>query len=504
MNFAHAYESDTELPPSEEEIEDAASTRTDAANADAFVRAYPNAYLYVVEWETWLAWDSKRWVLPGGKSGARDRIVQGIIRCTRLREIAARTTLRALETQLEAVLAVSGDTSVLDKSIKSQLRELTWLEQSQMSSRVSACEQLLRGRLAVSQASLDAQPWRLNVANGTLDLRTGDLYAHDRTDLLTQLTPIEYDRAALSPAWETFLDRAMGGSVELVAFLRRLVGYNLTGQTTEHSFAFHYGSGANGKSTFLSALRDLLGEYSCAAPRTLLIEPRNGAETHPAELARLHGKRLATCPEIPEGSELSEAKVKDLTGGDTIAVRRMNENWWDLRPTHKLHAAGNHKPIVKGTDLGIWRRIMLVPWIVTIPEAERDATLGDRIRAELPGVLAWAVQGCLEWRKDGLRPPAAVVAASEEYREESDILADWMDTLTWEPDAKVPMVQLYKSYRDWALELGQQPWSARRLAARLREKGARKWTARVEGKPAKVWLGVRIKTTMDRVAEEPN
>lgn len=487
--------------PTDDDLEDAASTRTDAANADAFVRAYPDTYLYVTEWEVWLAWDGMRWALPGGKSGARDRIVQGIIRSTRVRELAARRRMQSLEDDLAKALAVKADVTILDRAVKQCQGELRWLEASQMSSRVSAAEQLLRGRLGISQHDLDREPWLLNVANGTIDLRTGDLHHHDRADRLTQLTTIEHDPTATAPTWEAFLDRAMGGNVLLTAFLRRLVGYSLTGLTSEHCFAFHFGGGANGKSTFLAALRDLLGDYACAAPRSLLIEPRTG-DTHPTELARLHGKRLATCPEVPEGAELSEAKVKDLTGGDTIAVRRMNENWWDLRPTHKLHAAGNHKPIVKGTDLGIWRRIMLVPWLVTIPVEERDARLADKLRAELPGILNWALWGCADWNLAGLAPPQAVVDASAEYREESDILAEWLAELVWDAAATDTVAGVYASYREWAEAMGQAPWSARRLAVRLRERGASKTTLRHSGKHAKAWRGVRRRTVTDMLWEE--
>lgn len=494
MNSAPSFDDDD--LPTDEELEQQSSTRTDAANADAFVRAHPDTYRFVGEWEAWIAWDGTRWALPGGKAGARDAVLQAIVRCTRVREHAMRVQLVKLSAELLELEAQRLDTDEIEARIEWTEAELKHLVQSLNSSRVNACEALARGRLGIAMAVLDQHPMLFNVQNGTIDLRTGILRDHARSDYLTQLAPIDYDPSALAPTWEQFLFRAMADDQELVTFLRRLVGYTLTGKTNEQCLAFHHGhTGGNGKSTFLGAVRDLMGEYACAAPRTLLFEGRAGAQPHPTELARLYGKRLATCSEVPEEVEIAEAKVKDLTGGDVLPVRRMNENFWDLHPTHKLHMAGNHKPIVKGTDGGIWRRIRLVPWLVMIPEHERDGDLPAKLRAELPGILAWAVMGCLEWQQGGLRAPADVVDASNAYRGESDLMADFFGALVFEPNAVIAASTIYAKYETWARTVGLHVLSAVSFGRRLRTKGASAKTFRLHGKPTRGWHGVRFATT---------
>lgn len=492
---------------SEEELADAQSEKTDAANADAVVRSYPNTFLYVVEWEMWIIWDGTRWHLPGGKTGARDQVVHRIIRTARVRYISAKTRLRELEEEFKVLLTShdkdSPEVEANKLAQKSQASLIKWLEASQNSSRVAGCEMLLRGQLAIRKDELDTHPWLFNVANGTVDLRAGKLRPHDRTDLLTQMSAIEYDPAATALHWERLLSTAMNGDESLVLYLQRLIGYTLTGTTQEHVLVFHYGhTGSNGKSTFLAALRNLLGEYGCAAPKNLLFEPKNGAEPHPTELARLYGKRLAACSEVPENVELAEAKVKDLTGGDVISVRRMNENFWDLTPTHTLHAAGNHKPIVRGTDGGIWRRIKLVPWLVQIPEEQRDKGLGEKLRAELPGILNWALEGCRLWQMVGLSEPEAVTTASADYRAESDVLGTFFATqCVFAPEARNACKFLRKAYELWCEDMGYTPVGARVLNRRLREKGVTDITVRANGRPVQGWAGVRTRTDAELTRE---
>ncbi len=495
----------------DDELRDAQSQRTDAANADAVILAYPDTFRYVAEWETWIAWDSTRWSLPGGRSGAKDSVLQAIVRTSRVRYCQAKARLVVLEARELVILSEKGkDSDEYEANARAQKAEgklLAWLEQSQNTGRVTACETQLRGRLVVRMAELDAHPWLFNVSNGTIDLRTGELRSHDRTDLLTRIAPIEYDAAAKAPTWSAFIDRTMGGSLLMSLYLQRLVGYTLTGTTQEHVLVFHHGNtGSNGKSTFLATIRTLLGEYGCTAPRSLLFEPKNGAEPHPTELARLYGMRLATCSEVPENVELAEAKVKDLTGGDVLSVRRMNENFWDLIPTHTLHAAGNHKPIVKGTDGGIWRRIKLVPWLVTIPVEDQDHELGSKLRAELAGILAWAVAGCLEWQRVGLAEPSDVTEAGDEYRSESDVLGAFFSTrCVFEESARFSCKYFRKAYETWCEDMGHRSVGARILGRRLREKSVAPITVRVDGSPAQGWAGVRLKTNAEAVElEDPH
>lgn len=489
--------------PSIEELAAEAPRDTDAANVDAFVRLHGKGYRFVVEWGAWIAWSGKRWELPG----ARGRVLQAAVLVAREEHYRCRGRLAALQAELRPLkLAPQKDEDRIERietAIKREAKLLLWHTNSQNQGKLEAVAKGLERCLTVRMAELDADPWVINCANGTVDLRTGDLRPHDRDDLLTQIVDIEYDLEARAPLWSAFLSTAMRGSIGLTTYLQRLVGYTLTGLTAEHILVFHHGNtGSNGKSTFLATLRALLGEYACSAPRSLLFEPKNGAEPHPTELARLWGKRLAICSEVPEHAELAEAKIKDITGGDVLAVRRMTENFWDLTPTHTLHCAGNHKPTVLGTDGGIWRRIKLVPWTVTIAEQDRDADLGEKLRAELPGILAWAVRGCLEWQLIGLAEPVEVTGAGAEFRAESDVLAGFFASqCVFEPEGRESCKALRKAYESWCDDLGHRPVGARTLWRRFREKGARNTSVRYEGKPAEGLAGVRLKSAVELIRE---
>ncbi len=477
--------------PSIEELTDEAPRNTDSANADAVALEHGAGYRYVLEWGVWLAWSGKRWDM----AGARGRLLGAVMLTARAAHYRTRGILRALAEELRPLeLEPLKDADRIDRlkaQIKYQGQCLKWHEQSQNQARLEAAAKILESRLVVKKDLLDRDPWLFNVANGTIDLRTGDMRDHERDDMLTQISDINYEPDAKAPTWEAFLRTAMRGSLPMRMYLQRLVGYTLTGTTTEHVLVFHYGhTGSNGKSTFLAALRSLMGDYGCSAPRS------NAADPHPTELARLYGKRLATCSEVPENVELAEAKVKDLTGGDVMAVRRMNENFWDLTPTHTLHAAGNHKPIIKGTDGGIWRRIKMVPWLNQVAAEEQDHDLGWKLDGERSGILAWAVQGCLEWQRTGLAEPSDVTEAGAEYRSESDVLGAFLASqCVFEPDARFACKYLRKAYDTWCEEMGHRSVGARILGRRLRERGVRDVTVRVSGSPVQGWAGVRLKST---------
>lgn len=254
--------------------------------------------------------------------------------------------------------------------------------------------------IPIQPEDMDRDPWLLNVRNGTIDLRTGALRPHAREDLITRGIDVDYDRAAVCPAWERFLHQVFGGDVGLVAFVQRAIGYSLTGVITEHVLLVLYGLGSNGKTTLSEALHYLLGpSYAKHAPTDLLLARRG--EHHPTELATLHGARLLTSAETGEGRRLAESLVKQLTGGDPVTARRMREDFWQFRPEFKLWLATNHKPQIKGTDHAIWRRIRLIPFDITFhaPETgktpQQDPTLPGRLRRELPG--SWRGRSAGAW-----------------------------------------------------------------------------------------------------------
>ena len=241
---------------------------------------------------------------------------------------------------------------------------------------------------------------------------------------ITKLAPVNFEPDAACPRWLEFLSRIMDGNEQLIDFLQRAVGYALTGETSEQCLFIFYGSGANGKSTFLQTMSYVLGDYSMSTPTETLLVKRRGAI--PNDVARLKGARFVIACEADAENRLAESLIKQMTGGDTISARFLHQEWFDFEPTHKVFFGTNHKPVIKGTDYAIWRRIRLVPFEITIPEGERDKNLPEKLKAEADGILAWAVQGCLVWQQQGLGVPEEVKAATDSYREEMDILGEFL------------------------------------------------------------------------------
>lgn len=465
---------------------------TDLANAERLASSHGEEIRHVGAWARWYVWDGRRWRFD--ELGEVPRRCADVAR--KLASEAAKGLCLASET-----LAADPRNEVFRDDLKKANKLFAFACASQDARRLGAMATIAKSLpgIAIHHEDLDRDPWAFNVENGTIDLQSGNLWPHDPSKLLTKLSPIVYDPTAKCPRWEAFLSFAMGGDDELVAYLQRLVGYSLTGVTREHLLAFHFGGGANGKSTALGTLLAMMGDYGVAAPRGLLFQ-RKG-EAHPTELASLAGARFAVCAEVEEGQAFDEAKVKDLTGGDRISARRMREDFWSFSPTHKLWMAGNHRPVVKGDDLGIWRRIRLIPWQVTVPEAERDATLPEVLRAELPGILAWAVRGCLEWQRIGLDEPESVRAATSAYRKESDLTGQWLDTaLTFGSDWRVARKVLRDAYVKWCEDQGALPVGARKLAERLRARGVGETSVRSSSGPVDGWKGVRLASDAELTA----
>lgn len=339
----------------------------------------------------------------------------------------------------------------------------------------------------VSADQLDAAPWVLNVLNGTLDLRTGQLRPHAREDLLTKLAPVAYDPGALCPTWEAFLSRILAGDVELIRFVQKVIGYSLTGSTQEQCLFILYGAGANGKSTLIQSISALLGDYARQTPtETLLVQRGDGVRN---DLARLQGARFVSAVEVEGGRRLAEALVKQLTGGDTITARFLYGEHFEFQPMFKLWLAVNHRPVVQGTDHAIWRRIRLLPFTVTIPPAEQDKRLAEKLQAELAGILRWAVEGCQAWQREGLEPPAAVQRATGDYRAEMDVIAAFIrDCCVLGDKQEVSTSALYAEYVGWCTQVGESPVSQKALAATLKERGCT--PGRRGG--GRLWVGIAL------------
>ena len=320
-------------------------------------------------------------------------------------------------------------------------------------STLRAVVDLSRAQLAVRQAAFDSDAWLFNCASGTIDLRTGEHRKHQHEDRCTKLSPVAFDPDAVCPRWDAFLERVLPDA-DVRAFVQRLAGLAMLGEQREHVLPVFYGRGANGKSTFLEAVQYVFGDYAKAVPSDVLMQ-REG-EQHPTEKAQLLGLRLAVCSETKQGRSLDEGTMKSLTGGDRISARFMHRDFFEFTPTHSLVLATNHKPRIKGTDDGIWRRLLLVPWVVTVPVAERDTALGEKLRAEAPGILRWCVEGFRAWRAQGLAAPESVKLATKGYRSESDVLGRFIEERCVRLEvARVQASALHAAFAAWCAANGE-------------------------------------------------
>ena len=422
---------------------------TDLGNARRLVQAHGAHMRYCYLWGAWLTWDGKRW--------NRDDAGQ---------------VVRYAKSAVAGIYKEAGDKSTPDA--RTEIGK--WAIKSEARDRLGAMIDLARSEegIAVQPDQLDTDHALLNVANGTLNLRTGILQPHRPADLITKLTPIVYDATATCPLWDAFLWRIMDGRQELIDFLQRAVGYALTGDVSEQCLFYLYGKGANGKSTFLTTILAMLGkDYATQAAPELLTQ----GDRHPTEIADLRGLRFVATVEIEDGARMAEGLVKQMTGGDVLKARFMRGDFFQFEPTHKLFLAANHKLLIKGTDHAMWRRIRLIPFTETITDAEKDVRLPEKLRAELPGILAWAVRGCAAWYAQGLNAPSDVTAATGDYRTEMDTLGRYLEECTVKtPGATVQAKPLYLDYQAWYKASGEKEKDMLTMTAFGRALGDRGFT----------------------------
>ena len=436
---------------------------TDSGNAER-VHAYAGSnFRYVSESGQWILWDGHRWTPD--TNGGMVRLFVSVMKLT----------------GLDAFKCGDAD---LAKSISRHA--LKSMDTRNVTAGLKMLQSILH--VSISVNDLDADPWMIGTADGMIDLKTGTPIIPDRSKLITKMIGTAHDPAATCPTWERFLGTVTGGDTELIGYLQSAVGYTLTGSNREQCLFFLHGSGCNGKGVFSETIKRLMGAYGQTAPESLFTKDRNQSATN--DIARLAGCRMAIAAELEEDACFAESRIKSLTGGDTITARFLHQEFFDFVPTHHFWISGNHKPTVKGSDLGIWRRIRLIPFAVRIGEGEKDPNLADKLAAELPGILNWALEGCLRWQRDGLRTPQCVSKATEEYRIEEDVIGQFLEECTVdEADCRTLMSTLYEAYQGWAVKAGMKhPLTVKNLNRKLDDRGL----PRLKSGGGRFWVGIAV------------
>jgi P4 family phage/plasmid primase-like protien len=492
---------------------------TDMGNAQRLVVRHGTDLLHCHPWKKWLIWDGTRW-RPDDTGEAQRRVKDTI--AAMYRDAAESTAQCALELEQLAdvigIVSTEDSNDAIEKAKALQKKQawakriVDWALESEDKKHVNAMLDLARSDVPVLPSQLDADIWSLNCANGTIDLRTGTLRPHRREDMNTKLCPTRYVPTATCPRFLQTIESIFDSDTELIGFVQRWLGYSLTGDVREQAIPIWWGTGSNGKTTFLTAIQEILGDdYSGTVPVELIM--KTNSDQHPTILADLFGKRLMIAAEIEKGRKLNESRVKMLTGGDIIKARRMREDLWQFAPTHKLILLTNHKPVVAGTDHAIWRRLRLVPFNVQFLDplspdnagkdipANRlvDRTIADALKLEQEGILAWMVRGCLAWQASGIPYPASVRAATAEYRQAEDVLAAFIAEccVTGGSDYRVRSSDLYARYRKWSEDAGEQTMSQKAFGEAMTEKKFERKTSN-----GTWYLNIAILETSDVSEEE--
>jgi putative DNA primase/helicase len=432
----------------------------DVGNARRLVDRHGHDLRYVFPWSRWLVWDGRRWVADD--TGEVER--------------RAKETLDQL---LADAIELEGD----DRG-----KVLKHVIASERAPRLRGMIDLARSEpgIAVLPEQLDTNPWLLNAANGTVDLRSGELKPHARDNLITKLAPVTFEATATAPTWQAFLERIVPDR-DVHKWLKRFFGYCLTGDTSEQIFPVFHGGGGNGKSTLVKPFQELLGDYAQQAPVETFMERRG--ESIPNDIARLRGARLVVASETSEGRRLNVALIKQMTGGDRLTGRFMRSEYFEFTPTFKPLLLTNNKPAVSSQDHATWRRVKLVPFNETIADDERILGYDEKLLRELPGILNWAIAGAIAWQVDGLDTPSAIDDATAEYKTESDPIGRFVDeACNRRAGGTTTKADLYNAYERWCHDNGEKPQTQTAVGKRLKQLGVQEHRT----KSGRFWVGIEL------------
>ena len=439
---------------------------TDVGNAERLINRYGEYLRYCYETGYWLVWDGSVWEKDNGA-----RIMA-----------LAKETVRSIYTE------------AANTSNDRQRKELAdHARKSESENRLFAMIMLAKDLVPIKVQGLDSNNMLFNCQNGTIDLPTGILNPHRRADFITSISPVEYDHNAHSDLWEQHLLRVTGNNKGLIAYLQRVFGYCLTGETKEQVMFFIFGPTKTGKSKTLGAVMWVLGDYAKQTPSETLLFKRYGGHS---DKARLVGSRMIVATEAEKGERLASALIKNMTGGDRMTARFLYKENFEFYPTFKIFLVANDKPLIRGEDSAMWERVKLIPFKQFIPLGERDKDLGEKLKEEGKGILAWMVRGCLEWQKHkDLLEPQEVSTETAIYRSEMDILGDFLDDCCIvERTARVAHGDLYQAYGKWCQQNDEEPITKKMLTIELQ---SRNFVSKRGHAGRKVWHGLALKGYQD-------
>ena len=418
---------------------------TDSTNAERLVREYGSEIRYIAPWKKWVVWDDTHWQVDSG--------------CL----IFAK--------QLEMVRNIYAELyKTADYRDRLDIEKYAIQSESMRRREASVRAAQHIPFLNATVDDLDKNPWLLNVENGAINLKTGELLPHCREDMITKLAKVRYDKDADCPMWKQFVREIMDYKPDLVSFLQTAAGWAVSGDTSEQSMFILYGTGANGKSTFLNVIQNILGDYAMSTWPETFMKRNNDTATN--DIARLRGSRFVTTTETEQGRRLSEHLIKQVTGNDALTARFLYGEYFNFVPTFKIFMASNHKPMIKGTDHGIWRRIKLIPFTTRITDDKRDPYLDQKLLSEKSGILNWLIEGALRWKSEGLKVPAVITYATDEYRGEMDVIGNFIkEQCVHKPGALIQAKELFQVYQEWCDENNEMATSMRMFGLRMKELG---------------------------------